>query len=280
MPRLILSGGVARFGAPAPTNSVRRRHVSKSTIGKHHDAPTAARRGRAHGPRFPRERSGRCKRRMETRRRDEGARHRPAARTRRSHRRGRGGRRRPTPGRRRRRPRERDALRGGRPARPRVGDRDRHLDRHLDRHANGTANDDADDEDGEDDLWFEHLPYILEVRRPSTRWPSSTRSTRTCNSRRRRRRPRRASRRRTRIDVRGVRPRSLRVPVQKAPGEVDEFIGYGALFASIANLGLSAGQLVHRTDDQLRGDGVRGKIGVLYLAALAPSSSLSPSPRR
>ena len=218
------------------------------------------------------ERSGRCKRRMETRRRDEGARHRPAARTRRSHRRGRGGRRRATPGRRRRRPRERDALRGGRPARPRVGDRDRHLDRH----AAGTANDDADDEDGEDDPWFEHLPYILEFSSPidavaildsideDMQLAAAAETTAACLE------ETDADRSSAASD-----PGASASPSKKAPGEVDEFIGYGALFASIANLGLPA--LVNSCIEPMISSAetaCAGKIGVLYLAALAPSSSL------
>ena len=121
----------------------------------------AARRGA--WPAFREERSGRKTPDGDaaTRR---GARHRPAARTRRSHRRGQGD------DDDQRRDDEDDApgketLSAADVARPRVGDRDRHLDRHLDRHRDGTANDDADDEDGEDDPWFEHLPYILEVLR-------------------------------------------------------------------------------------------------------------------
>ena len=42
MPPSILSGAAARVRATAPTNSVRRRHVSKSGFGKRHDAPTRA----------------------------------------------------------------------------------------------------------------------------------------------------------------------------------------------------------------------------------------------
>ena len=55
----------------------------------------------------------------------------------------------------------------------------------------------------------------------------------------------------------------------------DEFIGYGALFASIANLGLPA--LVNSCIEPVISSAetaCAGKIGVLYLAALAPSSSL------
>ena len=56
---------------------------------------------------------------------------------------------------------------------------------------------------------------------------------------------------------------------------MDEFIGYGALFASIANLGLPA--LVNSCIEPMISSAetaCAGKIGVLYLAALAPSSSL------
>ena len=167
MPPLILSGAAARVRATAPTNSVRRRHVSKSTIGKHHDAPTRRAAWVRAWPAFP-------------------ARNVPGG-VNAGWRRG-------------------DATRArvidpqrGRGALTAEGEGDDDDQRRDDEDdapgketlsaadvqrvlasatvtdtstdtltdtANGTANDDADDEDGEDDPWFEHLPYILEFSSP------------------------------------------------------------------------------------------------------------------
>ena len=142
--------------------------------------------------------------------------------------------------------------------------------------ANGTANDDADDEDGEDDAWFEHLPYILEFSSPidavaildsideDMQLAAATETTAACLE------ETDADRLSAASD-----PGASASPSKKAPGEVDEFIGYGALFASIANLGLPA--LVNSCIEPMISSAetaCAGKIGVLYLAALAPSSSL------
>jgi len=268
MPPLILSGAAARVRATAPTNSVRRRHVSKSTIGKHHDAPTRrAARVRA-WPAFP-------------------ARNVPGG-VNAGWRRG-------------------DATRArvidpqrGRGALTAEGEGDDDDDDDDDEddapgketlsaadvqrvlasatvtHAAGTVNDDADGEDGEDDPWFEHLPYILEFSSPidavaildsideDIQLAAAAETTAACLEETDANRSSAASD-----------PAASASPSKRAPGEVDEFIGYGALFASIANLGLPA--LVNSCIEPMISSAetaCAGKIGVLYLAALAPSSSL------
>lgn len=277
MPPLILSGAAARVRATAPTNSVRRRHVSKSTIGKHHDAPTRRAAWVCAWPAFP-------------------ARNVPGG-VNAGWRRG-------------------DATRArvidpqrGRGALTAEGEGDDDDQRRDDEDdapgketlsaadvqrvlasatvtdtltdtstdtANGTANDDADDEDGEDDPWFEHLPYILEFSSPidavaildsideDMQLAAAAETTAACLE------ETDADRSSAASD-----PAASASPSKKAPGEVDEFIGYGALFASIANLGLPA--LVNSCIEPMISSAetaCAGKIGVLYLAALAPSSSL------
>ena len=277
MPPLILSGAAARVRATAPTNSVRRRHVSKSTIGKHHDAPTRRAAWVRAWPAFP-------------------ARNVPGG-VNAGWRRG-------------------DATRArvidpqrGRGALTAEGEGDDDDQRRDDEDdapgketlsaadvqrvlasatvtdtltdtltdtANGTANDDADDEDGEDDPWFEHLPYILEFSSPidavaildsideDMQLAAAAETTAACLE------ETDADRSSAASD-----PGASASPSKKAPGEVDEFIGYGALFASIANLGLPA--LVNSCIEPMISSAetaCAGKIGVLYLAALAPSSSL------
>ena len=137
------------------------------------------------------------------------------------------------------------------------------------------------EEDAEDDPWFNHLPYILEFSSPidavaildsidedmqlalETERVGDA-AERTSDS--------------TLTDPTG----DADAGKSSIPGTHtgthaanDEFIGYGALFASIANLGLPA--LVNSCIEPVISSAetaCAGKIGVLYLAALAPSSSL------
>ncbi len=137
------------------------------------------------------------------------------------------------------------------------------------------------EEDAEDDPWFNHLPYILEFSSPidavaildsidedmqlalETERVGDA-AERTSDS--------------TVTDPTG----DADAGKSSIPGTHtgthaanDEFIGYGALFASIANLGLPA--LVNSCIEPVISSAetaCAGKIGVLYLAALAPSSSL------
>ena len=252
MPPSILSGAAARVRATAPTNSVRRRHVSKSGSEKRHDAPTAAGVGARAGLAFPaRNVPGGVN--AEWRRGD-------ATRARVID---------PHPGRgaltaegegddndeRRDRDdeddaspeRDRDALRGGRPARPRVGDRD---------HAAGTADDDdADDEDGEDDV-LEHLPYIRvlvahrrgghpldsideDIQLAAAAEETAALAEETDADRSTASDPASSASSQASTQASSV-PSGGTFVVQKSVGVGDEFIGYGALFASIANLGLLA----------------------------------------
>ena len=139
----------------------------------------------------------------------------------------------------------------------------------------------TDEEDAEDDPWFNHLPYILEFSSPidavaildsidedmqlalETERVGDA-AERTSDS--------------TLTDPTG----DADAGKSSIPGTHigthaanDEFIGYGALFASIANLGLPA--LVNSCIEPVISSAetaCAGKIGVLYLAALAPSSSL------
>lgn len=290
MPPSILSGAAARVRATAPTNSVRRRHVSKSGFGKRHDAPTRRAAWVRAWPAFP-------------------ARNVPGG-VNAGWRRGDATRARvidPHPGRgaltaegegddndeRRDRDDEDDALPRRETETLSAADVQRALASATVTHAAGTADDDADDEDGEDDAWFEHLPYILEFSSPidavaildsidediqlaaaaeetaalaeetdADRSTSASDPASSASSQ--------ASSQSSSVPS-GMNPSSSK----KASGEGDEFIGYGALFASIANLGLPA--LVNSCIEPVISSAetaCAGKIGVLYLAALAPSSSL------
>ena len=277
MPPLILSGAAARVRATAPTNSVRRRHVSKSTIGKHHDAPTRRAAWVRAWPAFPaRNVPGGV---------NAGWRRGDATRARViDPQRGRGALTAEGEGDddHQRRDDEDDA-----PGKETLSAADVQrvlasatvtdtLTDTLTDTANATANDDADDEDGEDDPWFEHLPYILEFSSPidavaildsideDMQLAAAAETTAACLE------ETDADRSSAASD-----PGASASPSKKAPGEVDEFIGYGALFASIANLGLPA--LVNSCIEPMISSAetaCAGKIGVLYLAALAPSSSL------